>query len=217
MNLKNYYYYFKSALSPKFCQEVIDYGKQHQAEMAVTGGLDRNDKNKDNTLSKRQINNLQKKRKSDVVWMNDTWIYKEIHPYIHEANKQAGWNFQWDFSETCQFTKYGKGQFYGWHCDSWEEPYNKPDDPQSHGKIRKLSVTISLNDPSEYDGGNLQFDFRNNHDWERKKNKAVYSCKEIRPRGSIIVFPSFCWHRVEPVTKGKRYSLVIWNLGWPFK
>ena len=217
MNLKNYYYYFQSALSPKFCKEVIDYGKQHQAEMAVTGGIERDDKKKDGKLSKRQINNLQKKRKSDVVWMNDTWIYKEIHPYIHEANKQAGWNFQWDFSESCQFTKYGKGQFYGWHCDSWEKPYDKPDDPNSHGKIRKLSVTISLNDPSEYDGGNLQFDFRNQHDWERNKKKAIKSCTEIRPRGSIIVFPSFVWHRVSPVTRGTRYSLVIWNLGYPFK
>ena len=37
-----------------------------------------------------------------------------------------------------------------------------------YGKIRKLSVTISLNDPDEYDGGNLQFDFRNQIDWEKK-------------------------------------------------
>ena len=41
MNLKNYYYYFQSALSPKLCDEIISYGKQHQAEMAVTGGYNR--------------------------------------------------------------------------------------------------------------------------------------------------------------------------------
>jgi len=221
MNLKNYYYYFQSALSPKFCQQLIDYGKQHQPEMAVTGGV--TDKlETGGKLSKKDINNIQKKRKSDIVWINDRWVYKEIHPYIHEANRNAGWNFDWDYSESCQFTKYGVGQYYGWHCDSWEVPYKRKqnDDgtwPQDHGKIRKLSVTISLNDPSEYEGGNLEFDFRNQTDWERNKKAAIKSCTEIRPRGSIIVFPSFVWHRVAPVTKGTRYSLVIWNLGYPFR
>jgi len=149
--------------------------------------------------------------------MNDTWLYKEIHPYIREANAKAGWNFDWDWSESCQFTKYGLGQYYGWHCDSWDKPYNKPNDPNSHGKIRKLSVTISLSHPDEYEGGNLEFDMRNQKDWERDKKKAIHECHEIRPRGSIIVFPSFVWHRVAPVTKGTRYSLVIWNLGHPFR
>ena len=218
MNLKNYYYYFKSALSPKLCDEIINYGKQHKASMAVTGGQE-GDKNKkvDGTLKKSVIKNIQKKRKSDVVWMNDNWIYKEVHPLIHEANRNAGWNFDWDWSESCQFTKYGVGQYYGWHCDSWEVPYDKPDEPNSHGKIRKLSVTISLNDPDEYDGGNLEFDFRNQIDWEKNKKARIKSCTEIRPRGSVIVFPSFCWHRVAPVTRGTRYSLVIWNLGYPFR
>ena len=218
MNLKNYYYYFKSALSPKLCDEIINYGKQHKANMAITGGSEGDENKKaDGTLKKSVIKNIQKKRKSDIVWMNDNWIYKEVHPLIHEANRNAGWNFDWDWSESCQYTKYGVGQYYGWHCDSWEVPYNKPDDKNSHGKIRKLSVTISLNDPDEYDGGNLEFDFRNQIDWEKNKKARIKSCAEIRPRGSVIVFPSFCWHRVAPVTRGTRYSLVIWNLGYPFR
>ena len=224
MNLKNYYYYFKSVLSPKLCDDIINYGKQHTAQMAITGGVNEEAGNykDDGKLKKKVINNIQKKRKSDIVWMNDKWIYKEIQPLIHEANREAGWNFEWDHSESCQFTKYGVGQYYGWHCDSWDEPYkrDKLEDgtyPVDHGKIRKLSVTVSLNDPDEYDGGNLEFDFRNQIDWERNKKKAIKSCTEIRPRGSIIVFPSFVWHRVAPVTRGTRYSLVIWNLGQPFK
>ena len=224
MNLKHYYYYFQSALSPRLCQDIIDYGKSHKPEMAITGGVERSDGNTkvNGSLKKSVIKNIQKKRKSDIVWMNDRWIYKEIHPYIREANRKAEWNFDWDWSESCQFTKYGVGQYYGWHCDSWEAPYkrDKLEDgtyPQDHGKIRKLSVTISLNDPDEYDGGNLEFDFRNQVDWERNKKKAIKACTEIRPRGSIIVFPSFCWHRVSPVTRGTRYSLVIWNLGYPFR
>ena len=218
MNLQNYYYYFKSALTPRMCDEIIKYGKEHDPQMAITGGSD-DDRNKkaDGTLKKSAIKNIQKKRKSDIVWMNDRWIYKEIHPYIHEANAKAGWNFQWDFSESCQFTKYGVGQYYGWHTDSWTKPYDKKNDTNSHGKIRKLSVTISLNDPDEYDGGNLEFDFRNDIDFERNRKHKAKACTEIRPRGSIIIFPSFVWHRVAPVTRGTRYSLVIWNLGWPFK
>jgi len=216
MNLKNYYYYFQSALSSKLCDEIMKYGKIHQTTMGETG-IAEDIKNKKGKLSKKDIKNIQKKRKSDIVWMNDLWIYKEIHPYINEANEKAGWNFEWDWSESCQFTKYGLGQYYGWHCDSWDVPYNKPDEPNSHGKIRKLSVTISLNDPTEYDGGNLEFDFRNSMDTEWKKGKTTKECIEIRPRGSIVVFPSFVWHRVTPVTKGTRYSLVMWNLGYPFK
>ena len=46
---------------------------------------------------------------------------------------------------------------------------------------------------------------------------VVKTNKEIRPRGSIVVFPSFVWHRVKPVTSGTRYSLVIWNLGYPWR
>ena len=221
MNLTNYYYYFKSALSPRICDDIVAYGKRHQTEMAVTGGLGRNNNKEayksDGTMKKGALKNLQKKRKSEIVWVNDQWIYKEIHPFIHEANKTAGWNFDWDFSESCQFTKYGVGQHYGWHCDSWDKPYDKPDDLNSHGKIRKLSVTVSLSDPSEYEGGNLEFDFRNQVDWERNKKSKIKECTEIRPRGSIIVLPSFVWHRVNPVTKGTRYSLVIWNLGRPFR
>ena len=220
MNLQNYYYYFQSALTPRTCDDIIRYGKQHKPEMAVTGGVERDDgksRKKDGTFKKSTIKKLHVKRKSDIVWMNDKWIYKEIHPYIYEANQKAGWNFDWDFSESCQFTRYGVGQYYGWHCDSWNQPYNKPNSPQEHGKIRKLSVTISLSEPEDYVGGNLEFDMRNQKDWEQDKKKAIHECTEIRPRGSIIVFPSFVWHRVAPVVKGTRYSLVIWNLGYPFR
>jgi PKHD-type hydroxylase len=147
--------------------------------------------------------------------VNDRWIYKEIQPYVHQANTSAGWNFQWDFSESCQFTKYEKGQYYDWHCDSWDRPYirENANDP-SHGKIRKLSVTVTLSDPKEYKGGELEFDFR---DKDPDKKPSIRKCTEILPKGSLVVFPSFVWHRVCPVKKGSRYSLVIWNIGWPYR
>ena len=211
MNISNFYWSFKSALSPRLCDDIIKHALSKEEKIARTGEV------RDRKLTKEEIFNLQKKRKSDVVWLDDTWIYKEIHPFIHEANEKAGWNFDWNFSESCQFTKYKLNQFYDWHCDSWEKPYNNPNNPNTHGKIRKLSVTCQLTDGSEYEGGELQFDFRNYDPYMRDEDKHVVTSKEILPKGSIIVFPSFVWHRVQPVTKGTRYSLVIWNLGYPFK
>ena len=212
MNLQNYYYYFQNALTPRFCDEVIKYGILQQEELALTGGqTEKVNKGKD--LSEEDLKDLKKKRDSNIVWLNDKWIYNEIHPYIHQANRLAGWNFDWDFSESCQFTKYKLNQFYDWHCDSWETPYNDPKDVNRHGKIRKLSVTCSLSAPEDYEGGELEFDFRN----QDPDKPSIRKCAEISKRGSIVVFPSHVWHRVKPVTKGTRYSLVIWNLGYPFK
>ncbi len=207
MNISNYYWYFKSALTPKFCDDVIQYALQQKEVMGRTSGYDPNKK-----LNKEEVKNLQKKRKSDLVWLNDTWIYKELHPYIHEANQKAGWNFHWERSESCQFTKYKLNQYYDWHCDSWDKPYME--EGPTKGKIRKLSVTVSLTDPKAYKGGELEFDFRN-LDPDKKPN--IRACAEILPKGSLVVFPSFVWHRVKPVTKGVRHSLVIWNLGYPFR
>ena len=77
-----------------------------QEQMAVTGGYG------DKKLNQKQIKDLKKKRDSNIVWLNDRWVYKEIQPYVHQANASAGWNFNWDFSESCQFTKYKKDQYY---------------------------------------------------------------------------------------------------------
>ena len=200
-----------------------------------------------------------------------------MHPFVHQANRAAGWNFEWDFSESCQFTKYQPGQFYGWHADGssdwpaiykptlkgedgkwkicefipkedktdWiyeqddmgnkypkviitdrdcpvrkrkdylgnETPINGFTDNKYYwGKIRKISMTINLTEPDDYKGGDLKFDFGPHAGRGRFK-----TCKEIRPRGSVIVFPSFLHHQVTPVTEGTRYSLVLWNLGKPFR
>jgi len=204
MILSNYYWYFKSALTPKFCDDVIKYGLQQKDAMALTSSYG------NKKLTKQDVLNLKKRRNSDLVWLNDTWIYKEIHPFVVEANQKAGWNFQWDSSQSCQFTKYKLNQYYDWHCDI----ENKID---NNGKVRKLSMTCQLTDGSEYQGGELEFDFRNYDPPQRDESEHLVKCKEILPKGSIIIFPSFVWHRVKPVTKGVRYSLVVWNQGLSFK
>jgi len=205
------FWYFKSALTPKFCDDVIKYGLSKSEEMAKTGNT-----NKDK-LNKEEIRDIRRIRNSNIVWLDEPWIYREIHPYVHKANENAGWNFNWDFSESCQFTKYKLNQFYDWHCDCYSKPYDNPNNKNLYGKIRKLSVTCQLTDGSEYEGGELEFDFRDYDPSKRDESKHLVKAKEILPKGSIIVFPSHVWHRVKPVQKGTRYSLVIWNCGYPFK
>ena len=214
MNISNHYWFFQSAIPPRICDMIVQYGKAEKKReiMAITGGFGRDRNLEKQPLTKDEVKDLQKKRDSNIVWMNDRWIYKEIQPYVHEANKNAGWNFEWDHSESCQFTIYKKGQYYDWHCDSWDKPYNE--EGPTKGKVRKLSVTVTLTDPQEYKGGELEFDFRQ---YDPDKPRKIRTCTEILPKGSLVVFPSFVWHRVKPVTKGERNSLVIWSLGYPFK
>ena len=148
----------------------------------------------------------------DKVKPKKTWKRWAVQdgPY----NKIAKWNVSITGHEAMQFTKYNKGQYYDWHCDGWDKPYQRQAGDPSHGKVRKLSVTLTLSDPKDYKGGELEFDFRN-LDPDKKPN--IRKCIEILPKGSLVVFPGFVWHRVCPVKKGSRYSLVIWSLGWPFK
>ena len=209
MNLKYYYWYFTAALTPRFCDEVISHANKQKEVMATTGNFQ--DKKE---LTKEDVINQKRSRSSDLVWLNEPWIYKEIQPFVRTANKNAGWNFDWRYTEHCQFTKYKLNQFYDWHCDSWPtgphvETEKKP--------FRKLSMTCQLTDGSEYEGGELEFDLRDYDPHMRDESKHRIQCKEILPKGSIIVFPSFVWHRVKPVKKGVRYSLVSWHCGPRYK
>ena len=255
MQTKNTYFYFKSALTPEQCQKIIDIGDENIKQLKSKGHstnattFGRNDKEgmKDKSaiaqddktieeLKKETGENIEKERyvrDSEVCWLNDKWIYDLIHPYVHKANEQAGWRYEWDYSESFQFTKYHKGGFYGWHTDGQSCHFGKykrfipgvtqknPDGSiPSHyttskdfiGKVRKLSATINLNKPGDYDGGNLKFDFG-----PHAQGKRFHEVEEIRPQGSIIIFPSFVYHQVTPITRGTRYSLVLWSLGQPFK
>ena len=70
MNISNYYWYFSGVLTPRFCDEVIKYANEQKEVMARTGGYG------DRELNKEEVKNLQRKRKSDLVWLNDTWILR---------------------------------------------------------------------------------------------------------------------------------------------
>jgi len=251
MLLKHNYWFYTSTLSNEFCDSVLALGKNKieeikqnagSAEGWTWGGGEKSNKPEagpqaDKTRSELVNEGVEPEstyvRDSEVSWLDDEWIYDEITPYVELANYNAGWNYDIDFHESFQFTKYNPSGFYGWHRDGNSDHLGKfkrfipgitPEDegriPTGHtlnpdmvGKVRKLSVTINISEPESYEGGDLKFDFGEHTD----SGERFHTCEEIRPRGSIIVFPSFCWHRVAPVTRGTRYSLVIWNLGYPFK
>ena len=202
MLFKYDYWFFKSGLPKRICDDIVKYALSKKEVEGVTG-----------TGDKSKSNNDKKIRNSDLVWLNDRWIYNEIHPFIYKANKNAGWNFEWDWSESLQFTKYKLNQHYNWHQDAWDRPYEKKDS-NFNGKIRKLSISIILSDENDYEGGDFQIDYR--HKFSDKSNYTE-TVKQIKPKGSVIVFPSYIWHKVTPVTSGVRYSMVNWVLGQPYK
>ena len=197
------YWYFNNVLTKRFCNELIAYGNSKRTTKALIGG------EAEGTISKKEARKI---RDSNVTFLDELWIYKEIHPYLNNANKNSGWNYQWDWSEPCQFTKYKLNQYYEWHQDGGGEPYRDSKSSNFKGKIRKLSMICSLSDPADYEGGTLEIQPRD----EKDPNKIII-CDQLKPRGSVVVFPSYLYHRVKHVTKGLRYSLVMWSIGHPFK
>ena len=189
MQLENYYWCFHGAIPSRICDDIVAYGKELKEQTGVTFGYD------PDNMTPNEQKKLEEKRNSNVVWMDPVWIYRELHPLVHEANKNAGWNFHWDYSESCQFTKYigSKKQHYDWHTDSGTKI-------NENGKIRKLSMTVALVDGSEYEGGNFEF-------------KEMGTPEGFRAQGSVLVFPSYLVHRVSEITKGTRRSLVNWIEG----
>jgi PKHD-type hydroxylase len=207
MNLEHYYWYFKKGLPINLCDEIIKSGKQQESKLGLTGATSQKDLER---LSKKEKKKKFRTRHSDVSWLNAPWIYNAILPFLNKANKAAGWNFEHSRAEDCQFTIYTKNHHYTWHCDGWHQPYDSSSPYQ--GLVRKLSLSVSLSNPNEYKGGELQFDFRN-----CAAGKNIHTCDAMKEKGSIVIFPSFVWHRVTPVTEGTRYSLVNWIVGKNFK
>ena len=204
MQLKYNYWYYRKALKKELCDKIISLClKQNQRKANIA-----EEDNKEGNVDVKQ-------RDCYISWITDPWIYGILNPFIHAANKKAGWNFQWDWNEPSQFTVYNKNQFYGWHCDQLSAPYNDTNTelPQENfnNKYRKLSLTLQLTPSSEYKGGDFQFKW---FDYGKVKINQLKNGKEL---GTLIIFPSFLWHQVTPVTEGTRQSLVNWSIGKPFK
>lgn len=136
-----------------------------------------------------------KQRQSKVVWARQNhWIEGILYNHGLYAMQSAQWNFSMGRPQAVQLTKYEKGGFYDWHQD---QDILAPLD----NEFRKISLTCLLNDPSEFEGGEFEF----------QRNGETISVP--MKQGDIIAFPSLVTHRVAPVTKGVRYSAVCWITG----
>ena len=141
-----------------------------------------------------------KVRKSSIKWVHhnekNNWFYDFLSTLSLNANDML-WKFNLHtILDSIQYTEYYEGGgHYDWHVDIGPYPINS----------RKISMSILLSDPSEYEGGDLEL-------WTGGDVKTIE-----RIKGSAILFPSFTMHRVTPVTKGVRKSLVLWVGGDSYK
>ena len=142
------------------------------------------------------------KRNSNVTFIDDHVILKEFLDVTKRINNNASWNFNIDTIEPLQYGEYNQTQEYGWHVDQHNKPY-------SDGKVRKISFSIFLND--DYTGGEFDLELHS----PSVKNR--YETFSKLPLNTALFFQSDYWHRVRPVTKGVRKSLVGWVLGPEFK
>ena len=159
------------------------------------------------------------KRNSQNTWIpSNHWIGGFLWSFVERANRE---NFLYDLSnidgENLQYTRYETGQFYGWHNDAGLATQYKPVSVGNRGngqenvndfinenceRVRKLSFSLQLSDPDDYEGGNVQF-----------MDEAGKSYFAPRQRGCIVLFDSRTQHRVLKVTKGTRKSIVGWVVG----
>jgi len=144
-------------------------------------------------------------RKSEIRWVNTydqshRFIVDTLWNFVIDANRN-NYGFDLNYLRDVQFTTYRSenGGKYDWHQDIfWMNP------TMSH---RKLSITVQLSEPNEYQGGEFEID----------PEYGVLDQNVIKQRGTVLVFPSFLRHRVTPVTSGVRRSLVAWVEGPKFK
>lgn len=139
-------------------------------------------------------------RRSKIAFIPKIWefsyLYIKIFNFVQKINDDI---FKFNLSEISsdlQYTEYDESYqgHYDWHIDVGPGESSK----------RKLSIVIQLSDPCEYEGGELQI----------FEGGTPSVCNKTK--GTIIIFPSFLLHRVTPVTKGMRRSLVLWVSGPPF-
>ena len=176
--------------TPEQCKMIIEAGRAEPKQDAYVG-------NKQGGIKGAVLDT--KTRTSHISWipfkkMAD--MYKDIEQIMKTTN---GNHFGFDgmqITEMAQYTEYPEGGFYDWHVDNDVNCQHEP-------PVRKISMTCLLSPENEFEGGDL----------ELMSEGKVAKIKQ----GHIVFFASFIRHRVKPVIRGNRKSLVMWFGGTPFK
>ena len=173
--------------TPLQCKMVIEAGREEPRKTAEIGADE-----KQGVLDT-------KTRTSYISWIpfkKMPEMYREIEKIMKQTN---GNHFGFDgmkLTEYAQYTEYPEGGFYDWHIDNHVNCQHEP-------PIRKISMTCLLSPENEFEGGDLEL---------------IKSGQSVKlKQGQAVFFASFIQHRVAPVTRGVRRSLVMWFGGEPFK
>tara|TARA_R100000687_G_C6382371_1_gene133263 strand:- start:50 stop:646 length:597 start_codon:yes stop_codon:yes gene_type:complete len=178
-------------LTPEQCDQVIALGKKQSLLKASVHIGKPGDKKRQGVDRRQRISKV-----SAIPFNEAASLYKAIEHNVTSINVNF---FGFDgvqLTEGGQYTEYEKGSFYDWHTDSGHEMSMMP-------RVRKVSMTLLLNDPKEFKGGQFQI----------INDERPVSLK----KGYAVFFASFLRHRVTPVTKGNRKSLVMWFGGPPLR
>ena len=169
----------------KLCKEIIDLSSTLKKEQGK--------------IDQKEVGDHDKKRRySTISWIDFNKMqpmYDDLIYLVQKINRNHFGFSNIQIIEPAQVSEYSKGGFYNWHSDNSIDMDREP-------PVRKLSMTLLLNDPSKFEGGNLEI-----------AGKKMSHMKQ----GYAAIFASFLQHRVTPVTKGVRKSLVVWFNGEPFK
>ena len=210
------YYYWEREIPKDECEKIIKEFDTSSSEAASTGNyqgteslypeeIEEFKKNDNWDHEKNEPKNLHDSnhsvRRTTLNWLSKDHKYNSILlDYVVKANEIV---YHYDIAKftPCQFAQYNVGDFYDYHQDSGHQyvEYEK--------ETRKLSMTVQLSDSKDYEGGEFHF-YNGNQDPE---------IPPIQEQGSILIFDSRMYHRVSPITKGVRYSLVSWVLGPHFR
>jgi PKHD-type hydroxylase len=179
--------YAENAFSKEECEEIVELSNNYAKTEATVG--------QDVTIE-------HEVRKTTVAWIHyeghpeAEWLYRKLTDYVNSLNKQF-WEFDLNKIEPLQYTSYKDiGDHYQPHIDCFKTGADQ----------RKLSFSLQLTDPEEYDGGELLF-----------LPNSVESEVAPKGQGTLILFPSFIMHQVTPMERGERNSLVGWVRGPFFK
>ncbi len=175
-----FYSYWNDAFTKEECEKIIQIAKN---KGLITG----------TTMGKKDV------RKSKVSWLyaadDMEWVFRRVTDIILNLNERFFGFDIFGLNEGFQFTNYkSPGDKYGKHVDR-----------AMNFVVRKLSISIQLTDPKEYEGGELYL-------YDDDKGSLM-----DKKQGNLIMFPSYVLHEVMPVTKGERNSLVTWVTGNQFK
>jgi len=174
--------------TPDQCQQIIDAGRRQKPQKAQVG------------MGRKPGGGLDtKKRVTTIGWIpfkEMQPMYDQINEFIQKANRNHFGFEDIQITEQAQFTEYPEGGFYDWHMDTDVTMKHEP-------PVRKISMTLLLSPENQFEGGDLEL---------------MAPGKKVKlKQGHAIIFASFLNHRVAPVTRGVRQSLVMWFGGEPFK